>query len=165
MNRTTSRAQRCPGLKAVTIMSNTKRIFAAIVSIVLLVVGTIVILEWFGPKRTIVIDISGSAGDKGEVKVEGEVEVDGVLKHISVKLPAKLTYEAHKVAFAFVAIKEHDMDGIGIVSIFIDGAQDLSAAAPSSVGGEIVRPRLFRSYRPGPRLWSFSTGRVSELGR
>jgi len=146
-------------------MSNNKLIFAAIISIVLLVVGTIVILECFGPKRTIVIDIPGAAGNTGEVKVEGEVEVDGVLKHISVKLPAKLTYEAHKVAFALVAIKEHDIDGIGIVQIFIDGEKDISTASPRSVGGEIFRPRLLPSYRQGPRLWSFSTGKVSELGR
>ncbi len=122
-------------------MNKNKLIFAAIASVVILFAGTFVILEWFGPPRTISFDFPGPA----DANLVGEVEVDGEIKRIEEKLPAKLAFSARKVKFALLAIENKTPQYLPL-SIFVDG-QFLLGGGANGVRGEISAPVFFSRLR------------------
>ena len=122
-------------------MSKNKLIFAAIIAVVLLIVGTGVIFEWFGPPRTIVLEFPGPAG----ANLVGEIDVDGVIKTIDQKLPAKFEFQARRLAFALVATENKVHQHLQI-QIQVDRQFFLGGSA-TGVYGEVYAPILFHRLR------------------
>jgi hypothetical protein len=117
-------------------MNRNKLIFAAIVTLVFLIGGTILILEWLGPKRTIVIEVTGVAGSA----LTGEVDVDGERRTINEKLPAKLSYEARTVKFALIATNDGVRQQLQ-ARVFVQGEEHMSASG-TGARGEIYKPAI-----------------------
>ncbi|MCI0682101.1 MAG: hypothetical protein L0Y71_08355 [Gemmataceae bacterium] len=139
-------------------MSKNKLIFAAILAIVLMIGGTIFILEWFAPRRTIVLEVLGPPGSA----LTGEVEIDGKLHAINEKLPAKLSYEARRVGFALIATKDGVRQELS-ANILVEGQLQMSVSGGKGARGEIFKPTV-------PGLWwrqqmwitSQSEGKIQE---
>lgn len=120
---------------------NNKLIFAAIIAIVLLIVGTLVILEWFGPPTTITLDLKGTP----EHRFVGTVVVDGVVKRIEGKLPTTLSFDARKIEFAVAPLDDDWLDYMDI-RVMVEGKPALQMKARGG-RGEYSRPTLLGNMR------------------
>ncbi len=118
----------------------TKLILAAVIAFLLLLAGTILILDQFGPPRTYVLEIDSKPG----MEIVGELEADGAARKIEETLPAKITVEARRIAFAFVP-KEGKADaGFGF-TLTVDGTVLVGGkiSGPPGIVGHAYKPRVF----------------------
>jgi hypothetical protein len=123
-------------------MSKNKLLLLAILAVLLLVVGSIVMLELFGPQTAFVLEANGNPG----VRVLGEVEVDGVLKRVEGTLPARFPLEGKRVRFRLVADDPKNETNLQ-VRVFINGAEEMSAISRPGVEGDVHRPVLLGPLR------------------
>ena len=129
-------------------MSNNKLIFAAIIAVVLLIAGTFVILEYFGPPRVYLLDFSGKPG----MEVVGYVDEDGVKTDMKLTLPTQVKLRGKHISFAFVA-RDPALDREGLrVKVNVDGAHvtDVTVSSVTTwkgLRGQLHRPRLLTSLR------------------
>jgi hypothetical protein len=123
-------------------MNKNKLIFAAIIALLALLAGAFVFVEWFGPKRTFTLEISGKPG----LEIFGTVIADGAVRDVTLTLPAKETLEGMRIAFAF-APKDGKRDERIKVQVSVDGDVLGSYEPPDGIHGEFYEPRLFRGLR------------------
>ena len=135
-------------------MSNNKLIFAALITLVVLIAGSLVIIEWFGPQRTIELQFTGEAG----WSLVGEIEVDGKIQAVEEKLPAKFKFQARQLRFALVAPESKPDQQIGI-RLMVDDGFFVGGSAPG-VRGEVYAPRLLGSLRE--RAW-FGAATIGKI--
>jgi hypothetical protein len=119
-------------------MNKNKLIFVAAGSLVLLIVGTIFILEWFGPKPAMTLQLSGQPG----AEVVGVVTMDGEAKDVRATMPATLTFEAHDLSFALVP---RHKDVQVSVKVSVNGNEKMTMSSTSARGN--VRHSFFGAYQ------------------
>ena len=139
-------------------MSKNKLIFAAIVAVLLLIVGTFVILEWFGPPRTFELSLTGKKG----LEVIGTVEEQGVKRKVEATLPAKMTLKGQHIAFEFVP-KAGKMDEPLKLEVKVDGAFFGSVTSAPGVRGHVHWPRIFGSMRKSYLLGSVTNDEADRI--
>ena len=139
-------------------MSKNKLLFAAIVLVIVLIVASLAMFEWYGPKATITVEIDGKPG----LAMVGTVTIDGEVRPIRTTLPAKLIYEARELTFRIVP---SDRDRFAIsneVDIKVNGEP---AAHNSGYGlkGEVFRPPLLPSMRLTALVFSMNEAEIAAL--
>jgi hypothetical protein len=123
-------------------MSKTWWTFIAVVALILLIAGSFVILEWFGPSPRVSLEINGEAG----LRVIGEAIVDGRRQRLDATLPAKFTLDGKRVLFRLVSAedrKDSPLQG----RVLCNGAEQMSATAAPGISGELYRPLLLPAKR------------------
>jgi hypothetical protein len=118
-------------------MSKTWWTFVAVVALILLIAGSIVILEWFGPSPRVSLEVNGEAG----LRVIGEAVVDGRRQRLDATLPAKFTLDGKRVLFRLLSAedrKDSPLQG----RVLVNGVEQMSATATPGISGELSRSLL-----------------------
>lgn len=121
-------------------MKRTLWTIVGVVALLLFIFGAPVLIEFFGPRRTIELRLDGTP----DVVVVGHVDIDGVRHPVKETIPARLTYQARRVSFTLKIDPpklEHELR----LRTLIDGVDQLSASvAGGGVYGEVFEPILPR---------------------
>jgi hypothetical protein len=119
-------------------------IVAAVVAVILLVIGSFLILDQFGPTRVVVLDLK--AGKARDVNVVGVIVVDGEMQRFEGKAPGSFKYRAKRVEFQLTPADLKATD-ILEVAVNVDGKFVMSVTSPSGARGEIYQPALLTRWR------------------
>jgi len=107
----------------------------AVVALIVLVVGSVVILELFGPSPRVVLELGGEPG----VQVVGEAIVDGARQRLEGTLPARFSLDGKRVVFRIVSADDKKATALQ-GRVLVNGNEAMSATAAPGIAGELYRP-------------------------
>jgi hypothetical protein len=136
-------------------MNQNRLIFVAAGVVVVLIIGTVLILEWFGPKPTMTLELRGPAGSQ----VVGSVTLGGKEQAVTATLPAKLSFETDELSFALApSLGDHPIDAQVTI-----GGEFIVSVKSHGVRGSVYRPTLLGRWRGRAFATSLMKGEIIEI--
>ena len=118
-----------------------KQVVISLAVLMLVTFGTLLVLQNIVPARTMVIEVSGTPGQK----VKATVVVDGESRTELAEIPTRFSFQASQLTFSIVPVENPPGKNL-MVTTFIDGTFGGSCSSPA-VKGTIIGNSLLNLDR------------------
>jgi hypothetical protein len=134
-----------------------KRLIMGLATAVVLAVGTLLILQNIVPAVPVVIELSGTPGQK----VKGVFVVDGSQQHEFAELPAKFSFQAGRLIYAIVPLRDEPAHLV-TVKTRVDGKETTASCTAPAVKGAITGNSLLRLIRYNESMGGMNPAEIAQ---